>query len=128
MITAVEYARYKLKDPDYLLKDKLYKKQFRRSNPEKTLLHYAKVRAYKKGLDFNINLEDINIPSVCPILKTPFVYGTPFAASIDRIDSSKGYVKDNIQIISRRANQMKSNASFKELKEFASWINQSIPS
>lgn len=122
-----EYDKYKLKDPDYLLKDRLYKKKFRVENTAQTLLSYAKVRAKKRNLDFNLEITDISIPDVCPVFKTPFVYGTMQAASVDRIDPTKGYTKDNIQIISRRANQIKNSASAKELKEFANWVNQSIP-
>lgn len=42
--------------------------------------------------------------------------------SIDRIDSTKGYTKDNIQVISSKANTMKSNASVEELRMFAYWV------
>ena len=36
--------------------------------------------------------------------------------SLDRIDSSKGYVKDNIWVISHKANSIKNNATLTELK------------
>lgn len=39
-------------------------------------------------------------------------------ASIDRIDSSKGYTPDNIQIVTRVANQAKSDMSDKEFLNF----------
>lgn len=37
-------------------------------------------------------------------------------ASIDRIDNSKGYTKDNIQIVHKRANNIKHNMTEEELK------------
>jgi hypothetical protein len=37
------------------------------------------------------------------------------APSIDRIDNNKGYTKDNIMVISRRANILKKDATFDEL-------------
>lgn len=41
-----------------------------------------------------------------------------FVASVDRIDSSKGYTKDNIQFISRTANLAKHTMSHEEMVEF----------
>jgi hypothetical protein len=38
------------------------------------------------------------------------------AASIDRIDSTKGYLPGNVQVISYRANILKQNATLHELK------------
>ena len=82
----------------------------------------AKDRAQKYGLDFNIEESDIIIPEMCPILEVPLEFGTKgnyeFSPSIDRIDNSKGYVKGNIQIISKKANSMKNSASAEELRTF----------
>ena len=82
----------------------------------------AKHRARQVGLEFNIKQEDIVVPEVCPVFKIPFIKNSEYTASIDRIDSTKGYVKGNIQILSWKANTMKSNASEEELNMFADWI------
>jgi hypothetical protein len=39
-------------------------------------------------------------------------------ASLDKIDPSKGYVIGNLQVISKKANAMKSNATIEELRLF----------
>lgn len=44
--------------------------------------------------------------------------GDLFTASIDRIDSSKGYTKDNIQILNIFMNLAKNNFADEEMKEF----------
>ena len=53
-------------------------------------------------------------------------YGAaPNAASIDRIDGSKGYIKGNVSIISWKANRAKCNLSVDEifkLAEYFSWL------
>lgn len=78
---------------------------------EYKIYHRAKSRAKRKKLDFNIKLEDIVIPKYCPVFNTEMR-----VPSIDRINSFKGYVKGNIQIISNRANMLKNNASIRELE------------
>lgn len=89
---------------------------------KKNMLAGARRRASAKNIDFNITEEDIEIPSMCPILEVPLVIGTKgnyeYSPSLDRIDNSKGYVKDNIQVISKKANSMKNSATLEELKAF----------
>lgn len=46
----------------------------------------------------------------------------PWSYSIDRRDPKCGYTRDNIQIISNRANLMKRDASPEELRQFALWV------
>ena len=78
---------------------------------EKRLWNAAKSRAKRKGREFSIELSDIVIPAVCPVLGTPMV-----GPSLDRIDSGKGYVKGNVRVISKRANTLKNNATIEELE------------
>lgn len=89
---------------------------------KKNMLAGAKRRATSKGVEFNISQEDIIIPKMCPILEVPLVIGTKgdyeYSPSLDRIDNSKGYVKGNIQVISKKANSMKNSATLSELKAF----------
>lgn len=79
----------------------------------------AKARAKKNNIVFTITKEDIIIPEYCPVLGIKlFREGKDTwmnAPSIDRIDNNKGYTKDNIMVISRRANILKKDATFDEL-------------
>jgi hypothetical protein len=82
----------------------------------------ARRRAIKKNLAFELyTYKDVpKIPKHCPIYKIPLFVGVGVATdnspSLDRIDNDKGYIKGNLQIISRKANQMKSNGNFKDIE------------
>lgn len=104
-----------------------YVKEDRRKDPKKYLWKGARDRAKQKGLDFNIEVNDIFIPELCPILgfklESYSRQGGGFnSPSIDRIVPSLGYVKGNIQVISSKANRMKSDATLGELRMFSNWV------
>jgi hypothetical protein len=88
----------------------------------------ARKRAKEKGIEFNLEISDIIIPSVCPILKVPMIIGTNTAPSIDRIDSTKGYVKGNIKVISKRANTIKSDGTIDEHKAIIQYMIEHLMS
>lgn len=75
------------------------------------MLCNAKDRAKNKNIPFDILLEDIILPDVCPVLGIPLTRGAKTATdnspTLDRIDSTKGYVKGNVHVISKRANTIK---------------------
>lgn len=83
----------------------------------------AKQRAERYGLDFDIELSDIVVPTHCSYLGVELRPGSKGnyanSPSLDRIDNSKGYVKGNIQVISTKANTAKSNLTLDELRQFA---------
>lgn len=90
---------------------------------ESKILERAKARAKAKKVPFNLELSDILIPSHCPALGTPLVYGDHSdTASIDRIKPELGYVKGNIVILSNKANMMKSYATAEEVGRLYSWL------
>lgn len=97
-------------------------------NPEKMMLRSAKSRAKKKGLPFNITVEDIIVPEYCPVLKIKLEAngGTGGAKrnspSLDRIIPELGYVKGNVQVISNAANLLKGNSTPEDMLLFAEWV------
>lgn len=113
-------------NPEKLL---IYQRAFNVRNPELYLWRSAKGRARKSNLEFTISTEDISIPSHCPLLgvELTHIFGmgrVDTNISIDRIDNSKGYIKENIQIVSDLANRMKQNATREQLIAFAKRILQ----
>lgn len=92
----------------------------------------AKLRAKEKGRVFSIEISDIEIPDTCPILgiKLDKSWGgvsqdhlsRANKATIDRINSSLGYVKGNIQVISYRANVLKKDGTSLEHRLIAEYI------
>ena len=99
-----------------------------KKSPALNLWKSAKARAKKAGIPFDISVEDIVIPEECPILKVSFQIGEgsvhPYSPTLDKIIPSLGYVRDNLDVISCRANRMKSDASFEELSLFCSWASE----
>jgi hypothetical protein len=93
-------------------------KKWRLANPARYLLGKARYRARTKGIEFDLVEADIVIPERCPILGIPLqLGGDKFnSPSIDRFDNSKGYTKDNIRVISHRANTIKCAYPLEELK------------
>ena len=50
----------------------------------------------------------------------------PYNLSPDRIDSSKGYTKDNLQFVCNRVNAMKNNMNTEELIYFCKKIMERV--
>lgn len=92
------------------------------------MLADARKRAAKFGLPFNLDLFDIEIPVVCPVLGFLLVYGkggrTDASPSLDKIKPELGYVKGNVAVISWRANRLKSNAKAEELRKIAAYMER----
>ncbi len=100
----------------------------RRQNPIRTMLQDAKTRAKRRGLEFSLTALDIVIPEFCPVLGIPLIWGIgkPHAGSpsLDRIDNSKGYTKENSIVVSRRANTLKNDATLEELRTIADFYEK----
>jgi hypothetical protein len=86
----------------------------------------AQSRSRKLGLPFNITIENITIeniviPEFCPILGIKLNVGSgkvsDASPSLDKVIPGLGYVRGNIQVISNRANRIKTDATLNELKK-----------
>lgn len=111
--------------------EKLREKWRRNSNQlpsrARRLVGAAKRRSEKKRLQFSLTVEDI-LPlleaGVCQVTGIEFVFeagkGTnPYSPTIDRIDSSRGYVRGNVQVVIHMYNACKNEWSEEAVLEFA---------
>lgn len=95
-------------------------KEYYRRNLKNRLVNAARARSKKSGIEFDLTVDDFDIPDNCPLLGIALYVADGRktvkynSASLDRIDSSKGYTKDNVWIISFKANTMKSNSTLDE--------------
>lgn len=107
-----------------------YKRRQNRSqrarDPVRYLYNQAKYRAKKRDVEFDIELEDLEVPSHCPVFGIPLFFSegkrTNNSYSIDRWDNSKGYVKDNVRVISWKANQYKGDLTIEEVESLLRYM------
>lgn len=96
----------------------------------RNLLRWARDRARRRGLEFDLTIDDIHIPDLCPVFKVPLSTNASrpcgFSPSLDRIDPTIGYVRGNVIVVSYRANRLKSDASLLELLAVASYYSRFI--
>lgn len=86
-----------------------------------------KQRALEKGLPYDLDADYIQsiLPTHCPVLGVELVRrsnrsgNSPTSPTVDRIVPELGYVRGNVMIISKRANQIKSDASPEEIMKVA---------
>jgi hypothetical protein len=93
-------------------------KQYRRDNIERCMVISARERAKVKNLQFAITPDDIVVPKFCPLLGIELKRGEgklhDNSPSLDRIDSTKGYIPKNVWVISHKANTMKRDSTLEE--------------
>ncbi|WP_200905511.1 hypothetical protein [Sphingopyxis sp. 113P3] len=82
----------------------------RQAEPDRELWRRAKKRAADRGLPFDLSMEEVVIPSHCPVLGIELRCGEgrgPGSPSLDRIEPELGYISGNVRVISDKANRMK---------------------
>lgn len=112
-------------NPEWKERERVKEEARRKVKWRETIINVLRTRAKVRNLEFDLEADDIpDIPKICPILQVPMLKHTPYTPSVDRMDSSKGYVKGNVWIISQKANGMKSNATMEELLTFSRyWLS-----
>lgn len=90
-----------------------------RRDPRRELLRNAKQTARRKGLPFDLTVNDITMPEFCPAIGVRLVKGvgirTDSSPSIDKIVPALGYVRGNVVVVSWKANRIKNDATIAEL-------------
>lgn len=101
-----------------------YMRQHRFKNKANQMIIDARCRAKRDGVYFDLDYGDVVIPQFCPLLGIPIIKGQGSHASnspsLDRIDPTMGYTKDNVWVVSHRANKIKNDATAQELFTIAS--------
>ena len=97
-----------------------------------TLINASKQRALLKNREHSITVDDLialwPVDGNCPVFGFPLQFNSggfrETSPSVDRIDSTKGYTLDNIQILSWKANRIKAFATVEELEAVVSFMKQ----
>jgi hypothetical protein len=91
-------------------------------DPRVRMAAAARRRDRMKGLDSDIQAEQITIPKTCPVLGIPLTAQAgklgPGSPSIDHIDPARGAVWGNWKVISNRANLLKADHTAASLADY----------
>lgn len=126
---AQNIKRYREKNRERLLENdrNRYKTDVKRYTYH--MMKRAEKRAKAKNLPFDLEVSDLIIPEVCPILGIKLEIGSgrgpsDSSPSLDRIDPEKGYTKSNVMIISMKANKIKSDVLVEDIEKVLNFLKQ----
>ncbi len=101
---------------------------WRQANRWYVLLAKVRKRATDMGVPFDLDIENMEMPSHCPVLGIPLVFSSgqvkDDSPTIDRVIPKLGYVRGNVQVISQRANRIKNDGTAEEHEKIAAWIRE----
>lgn len=105
--------------------------RYRASDRRMQLVASAKFRAKRDGVKFDLQRSDIIVPTHCPIYGILLIFGvgkgpTDNSPTLDRVHPHKGYVKDNVRVISHRANHRKQNNTIEDFELFIRYMKGTI--
>lgn len=134
-----------------LAKERAARIEFRRRHPERVkelrgkhkkrqtfkaaLCARARKRGRQRGFGATITPTDLVWPTHCPVLGLELDYPSHRGMrglktirdnwpSLDRWDSTKGYVPGNVFVISYRANTLKNSATYEEILKVAKYLSR----
>jgi hypothetical protein len=122
-----EYKKEKRKNLDFRKSEGLKQKERRVRLWQNTLIHDS-----KRGKEHNLTVEDINRmfeeqKGLCYWFKVPLIPSDnskhPQQPSLDRLDGTKGYTKDNVVLTCYSANIGRNENSVEVWEEFIKKIN-----
>lgn len=123
----IYHEKYRKENRDKILQRQ---KTYYKNNPlplAKSLWIGAKARAKKANLEFTITPEDIQIPEFCPALGIKLNRHLGSKAQddsfvLERFNNDLGYIPMNINVVSHKANRMKTNATIQEVEGLLTWM------
>jgi hypothetical protein len=100
-----------------------YQKSWRQRNYWRNRLNTLRAKCVSQGLEFDLEVSALVIPDVCPALGIALDFSDrDHTPSLDRVEPKGGYTKDNVRVISGRANRIKSDASCEELLRIYEYV------
>lgn len=117
------YDTERRKDPAFVAHRREYLAERRKTRWAKVKIKELQCSARRRGLAFCLEETDLMLPEKCPVLGIKLRVGKgvqgPASPSVDRIDTTKGYVRGNVVVVSSRANSLKGSATLDEMKKIA---------
>ena len=128
--TTRDYKRKRRLDPDFKKQESIKQKERRIRLWENTLLNDSKNR---KGVEHNLTVEDIKElfikqNGLCYWFKVPLIPSNikkhPQQPSLDRLDNTKGYTKDNVVLTCYSANIGRNENDLETWLDFLSFLKK----
>jgi hypothetical protein len=123
-------AEYKAKNPEKVF---LSQKRDRKKHPYRHKFYSVKSNAKKRGIEFLLTKEDVvNLLDVdfCPICGRSIdllpIRNCPDSKSIDRIDPTGPYSRDNCACICLRCNIIKGFGNAEEHEKISKWMKSRL--
>lgn len=85
------------------------------------------LRAKERNLPYDLEITDIIIPDVCPLLGITLVRDFSdrnASPSLDRVIPELGYVKGNVRVVSMKANRMKKDVTLEFAKALVKYLEE----